>query len=285
MRLIVDSGSTKAEWCLVESNEILRIKTQGLSPFFLTSEEIELILKEELLPALPHPELVEHIYFYGTGCSSEKNNDTVRKALNALFAQAVIYVDHDLMAAAHSLCGSSSGIVCILGTGSSSCQFNGVSIARNNPGLGYILGDEGSGAYLGKKLLQSYLYGRMDSALVRLFETRFNLQEEDVLATLYSHPLANRYLASFSVFLAENRSHPVIEAILYSGLEDFFKEHISTYTESSNLPVHFTGSIAWIYRDVLNRLCQQYQFTAGTIEKEPMNGLVNYYQHVCTISR
>ncbi len=279
MVLIADSGSTKAGWCLLNGDKAERIKTQGLSPFFLSSAQIATILQNELLPGLPQACLVRKIRFYGTGCSIPKNVAIVKEALASVFPDAQdIHVEHDLMAAAHSLCGNKEGIACILGTGSNSCYFNGLSIERNSPGLGYILGDEGSGAYLGKKLLQSYLYGRFDTALKARFEEQFGVTETEVLEKVYKHPLANRYMASFTVFLSANRQHPTIDAILYSGLEDFFSEHITTYKQSKEVPVHFTGSIAWVFSDVIKSLCNKYGLILGTIEKEPMDGLIRYYQ-------
>jgi N-acetylglucosamine kinase-like BadF-type ATPase len=276
-KLIADSGSTKCEWCVLEGGKKKTVHTQGISPYFLSGEQIVVLLSSELLPAI-RQYTIDEIFYYGTGCSGTANKQLVKKALKKVFPQAAITIDHDLMAAARALCGDSKGIACILGTGSNSCYFNGKKIVKNSPGLGYVLGDEGSGAYLGKKVLQYYLYNTFDEELRFLFDEKFATNGIDILDHVYKQPLPNRYLASFAVFLAENRGHYMIENIIEDGLNDFFFQHICKYTESWTMPIHFTGSIAFGFKDVLAALCSSYELELGNVLQNPMNGLIKYHQ-------
>src|SRR2546423_8138584 len=175
--LIADSGSTKCEWCLVDQGKKKRVFTQGISPYFLSGIQIKELLERELLPKLKHFHQIKEVYYYGTGCKSAGNRRMIKRAINNVFREAVVIVEHDLMAAARALCGNNKGIACILGTGSNSCYFNGKKILKNSPGLGYVLGDEGSGAYLGRKVLQYYLYKTFDEDLNFRFNERFHTDE------------------------------------------------------------------------------------------------------------
>ena len=181
------------------------------------------------------------------------------------------------MGAALALCGESRGIACILGTGSNSCYFNGKRIVSNSPGLGYILGDEGSGAYLGKKVLQYYLYHTFDEELRYKFDAAYTTNRVEILENIYKKPLPNRYLASFTMFLAENRGHYMIENILEDGLNDFFFTHLCKYRESWKYPIHFTGAVAFGFADVIRELMGTYEFELGKILKRPMDGLIHHH--------
>ena len=276
IQLIADSGSTKCEWCLLQNGKNKSITTQGISPYFLSGEQIVTLLQKELLPKLKNA-TVEVLHFYGTGLSNAANIKIIKVALKALFPTATINVEHDLLAAARALCGTEKGIACILGTGSNSCYFNGKKIMKNSPGLGYILGDEGSGAYLGKKVIQYYLYNTFDEDLKARFDKRFEVTKDTILDSVYKQPLANRYLANYAIFLAENRGHYMIENIFEDGLNDFFFNHLYKYRESWTLPINFVGSIAYGFKDVLKELCSTYELELGTILKRPMDGLMRYH--------
>ncbi|MEO6288962.1 MAG: BadF/BadG/BcrA/BcrD ATPase family protein [Ginsengibacter sp.] len=276
IKLIADSGSTKTEWCLLNGNKKIIFTTQGLSPYFVTKDDFESILKQHVEPLTIKKQVAE-IYFYGTGCKNPDNKKMVKKALNAVFPGAYVSVENDLLGAAKSLCGKEKGLACILGTGSNSCYFSGKRIVRNIPGIGYILGDEGSGAYFGKKVIQHFLYDIFDDDLKSRFDAKFVTTDNEILTAVYTQPLPNRYLASFAIFLAENRGHYMIENIIEDGLDDFFCVHINNYKESKNLPVHFTGSIAFGFKDVLIQLCDKYQLQAGSILKNPLEGLIKYH--------
>lgn len=277
VQLIADSGSTKCEWCLINNGKKKTILTQGISPYFLDTNQIIELLQKELLPKLKNVEIA-NIYFYGTGLSNVNNVKIVNTALKKLFKGAKIEINHDLLAAARALCGNKKGIACILGTGSNSCFFNGKKIVKNSPGLGYVLGDEGSGAYLGKKVLQYYLYQTFDEDLLSRFEKQFNTNKTEILDAVYKKPLANRYLATFNNFLVENRGHYMVENIIEDALNDFFFTHLPKYTESWTLPINFVGSVAHGYKDVLKELCNVYELELGIILKKPMEGLINFHK-------
>ncbi|MBC7948646.1 MAG: N-acetylglucosamine kinase [Chitinophagaceae bacterium] len=276
-KLIADSGATKAEWCLVNKKQTKTVFTQGISPYFLNTEQIIELLTKELKPSLGKTQ-VDEVYYYGTGCANPNNARLVKKAIKKIFPEAVVDVNHDLMAAARAVCGNEKGIACILGTGSNSCYFDGKKVVKNSPGIGYVLGDEGSGAYLGKRVLQYYLYNTFDEDLRARFDATYVTNNVEILENVYKKPLANRYLASFARFLAENRGHYMVENIIEDGLNDFFFNHLCKYRETWTLPVSFVGSIAFGFKDVLKDLCSAYEFDLGTVIKNPMIGLIEYHR-------
>ncbi|MFT3903160.1 MAG: N-acetylglucosamine kinase [Niabella sp.] len=276
IRLIADAGSTKTEWCLTGTGRKKTIVTPGISPYFLDSGQIKQLLQKELLPKLKKVG-VEEVYYYGTGCLAPDNKTMVRKTLQPLFPGASVYVSDDVEGAAKGLCGHSKGIACILGTGSSSCYYNGKKIVKNNPGLGYVLGDEGSGAYLGKKVVQYYLYNTFDEELRARFDAAYTTNKAEILEKVYKQPLPNRYLASYARFLAENRGHYMIENIIEDGLNDFFFTHLCKFREAWKYPIHFVGGVAFGFRDVLKELCAGYSFELGNVLQKPMQGLVSYH--------
>lgn len=275
--LIADSGSTKTEWCLLSGNKKKKVITQGLSPYFFNELQISDILKKELLVKLKDV-TPDEIYFYGTGCSNPANAAIVKRAIKGHYKKATIKIEHDLSGAAKALCGHEKGVACILGTGSNSCYYNGKKIVKNSPGLGYVLGDEGSGAYLGKKVIQYYLYNTFDEDLMERFKAKFNTSPVEIFEAVYKNPLPNRYLASYAIFLAENRGHYMIENIIEDGLNDFFFNHVYKYRESWTMPLHFIGSVAYGFKDVLKDLCNSYELQLGRVLKNPMDGLIKYHQ-------
>ena len=276
-KLIADSGATKCEWCLITNGKKKTINTQGISPYFLSLEQIIILLQQELLPKMKDV-VVNEVYYYGTGLSNIHNVKIMKTALKKLFPKAIIEANHDLLAAARALCGNQKGIACILGTGSNSCYYNGKKIIKNSPGLGYILGDEGSGAYLGKKVVQYYLYKTFDEELMTRFEKYFNTDKTEILENVYKKPLANRYLAAYTKFLADNRGHYMIENIIEDGLNDFYFNHLYKYRESWILPINFVGSVAFGFKDVLKDLCNTYELELGIVLKKPMEGLIDYHK-------
>jgi len=275
--LIADSGATKCEWRLVDKSKKKSIITQGISPYFLNEAQIIALLQKELLPKLGKTP-VKQVFFYGTGLANAINTRLLTKVLKTVFPKAKTEVQTDLVGAARALCGREKGIACILGTGSNSCYYDGKKVAKNSPGIGYVLGDEGSGAYLGKKVIQYYLYNTFDEELKARFEKRFQTTPVEILEHVYKQPLANRYLASYAIFLAENRGHYMIENIIEDGLNDFFFTHLYKYRESWILPIHFIGSVAFGFRDVLKELCDSYELELGKVLKAPMQGLIEYHR-------
>jgi glucosamine kinase len=275
--LIADSGSTKCEWCFISNGRKQIIETQGASPYFLNELQIAGMMRKELLPALKK-KIPTHIYFYGTGCAAAANRALVKRAIRSVFPLALIEVEHDLTGAARALCGNKKGIIAILGTGSNSAYYDGKKIRRNSPGLGYILGDEGGGTYLGKKVLQYYLYKTFDKQLHDKFYKKYQIDAAVVLDRVYKKPLANRYIASFTIFLSENRGHYMVENIIEDGMWDFFSIHLAQYPESGKLPVHFTGSVAFGFQDILKELCKTFGWEPGTFLAKPMEGLIAYHK-------
>lgn len=275
--LIADSGSTKTEWRLLKEKRKKTIFTQGLSPYFLDAPGIEGVIRKELLPGLSK-DPISAVYFYGTGNANPANARMIKGVLKKVFPGAELEVQHDLMGAARALCGRQKGVACILGTGSNSCAYNGKNIVKNSPGLGYVLGDEGSGAYLGKIVIQYYLYHTFDEELKIKFEAQYPSKPEIILDAVYKQPLPNRYLASFSHFLAENRGHYMVENIIEDGINDFFFRHLCKYRESWSQTIHFTGGVAYAFRDVVRELGHAYEFDIGTISQAPMDGLEAFHR-------
>lgn len=277
IKLIADSGATKAEWCLIKGKKKKTIFTLGISPYLMNTEQIVKLLQKELKPKLKN-ERISEIHFYGTGCSNPQNVKNIRAALKEVFVSTKkINIDTDLMAAARALCLNEKGIACILGTGSNSCYYNGKRIVKNSPGLGYVLGDEGSGAFLGRKVIQHYLYKTFDEDLTARFDAKYKTSHIEILDKVYKQPLPNRYMASFALFLAENRGHYMIENIIEDSLNDFFFSHLYKYRESWLYPIHFTGGVAYAFRDVLKSLCAGYELQLGRVLKNPMQGLIEYH--------
>ncbi len=275
--LIADGGATKTEWCVLSASGVKKIKTPGISPYFLNTDQIVQLLRSQLLPEIQQPENIADIHYYGTGCTAPQTSKVIADALEDLFPEANTEVSYDLVGAAHALCGNDAGIACILGTGSSSGYYNGKGIEKNIPGLGYVLGDEGSGAYLGKMFATHYLYNKIDTDLRLSFEHEFDLTPDTLLYKVYSEPFANQFFASFSHFLSRNMNHPQLSVILRKGINDFFDIHLSEYDQRHHVPVHFTGSISTVYSDIIRQLCSEHQFTCGNIMKDPIDGLIDYY--------
>ena len=275
--IIADSGATKCQWTLILGKEKKSITTIGISPYFLSEEQmVDSIVKG--FQKKVNPQIIDAIYFYGTGLSNSKNVAAIKKALKKVFKNATLDIQTDLVAVARATCQTKKGVACILGTGSNTGYYNGKVIAKNSPGLGYVLGDEGSGAYLGKKVLQYYLYKTFDEELMLSFESKYKLSKDQILDAVYKQPLPNRYMASFSTFLSEHRGHYMIENIIEDGLNDFFFTHLNKLNESWLYPIHFSGSIAYVFKDVIKQLATGYELEVGKIIKSPMDGLIEYHK-------
>lgn len=276
--LIADSGSTKADWCLLHKGLPHYYSTSGISPYLLTASRIKEIIQLELIARLPRGIKISKIYFYGTGCAAPQNQRLMQELFAQIFPQANAEVHTDLVGAARAACGQSAGVVAILGTGSGLCYYEQGEIVKYRPGLGYILGDEGSGTYLGKKVLQYYLYDIFDDDLREAFEETYHETRENILEKVYRQLTPNTYLASFSRFLSQHRGHYIVENIIEDGLNDFFFYHVFKYKESWTSPVHFVGGVAWAYQDVLQEICILNELQIGRILHKPIEGLVAYHQ-------
>lgn len=276
IKLIADGGGTKTEWRILYGTSKKSFYTAGISPYYLSSAEIQHLLKTEF-PKSVLKLKIEEIYYYGTGCKTKEKAQLVQRALTAIFPQAKVKVTHDLIGAAVATCGKEAGIVCILGTGSNSCYYNGKKMIANSPGLGYVLGDEGSGAYLGKKVIQHFLYGIFDETLAKSFVKTYSTSKEEILHKVYKEPFPNRYLASFAQFLSLHRGHYMIENIIEDGLRDFFDQHLQGYPQKAKLKVHFVGGVAYHFKDKIAELCADYGFSIGKILKQPMKGIAAFH--------
>jgi len=276
IKLIADGGGTKTEWRLIDGSSKKSFFTTGISPYYLSTSDIEQLLMNEF-PSGVLKKQVDEIFYYGTGCKTKEKANLVAKALTAIFPKAKVQVTHDLMGAAIATCGNQPGIVCILGTGSNSCVYNGKRMVNNSPGLGFILGDEGSGAYLGKKVIQHFLYGVFDEALQSSFLKEFKTAKEEILHKVYKEPFANRYLAGFTKFLSFHRGHYMVENIIEDGLRDFFDQHLQQYPKNTTYTFHFVGGVAYHFRDKIAELCRVYGFSLGKIMQQPMKGIVQYH--------
>lgn len=281
MILIADSGSTKTDWCAVDHEGIVkRIRTQGTNPFFQSEEEICEEIRQNLLPHLPERRF-GHIHFYGAGCAFPDKIDVVKRALTAhLQVEGSIEVSSDMLAAARSLCGHRAGIACIMGTGSNSCYYDGTEIVQNVSPLGFILGDEGSAAVLGKLLVGNLLKNRMPAGMKEDFLNEFDLTPAEIIDRVYRRPFPNRFLASLSPFLARHIAVPEVHQLVLNSFKDFLKRNVMQY-DRLNLPVHFTGSVAFYYKDVLEEAVQAMGMQMGQVLQSPMEGLIKFHRSVC----
>ena len=276
MQLIADSGSTKTEWMLIEKGTVLKhLITKGINPFFQTEEEICSELKVTLIPQLESVK-VHQIHFFGAGCALPERKAQVSNALKVLFANAEISVESDLLGAARALLGREKGIACILGTGSNSCFYDGDKIVENVSPLGFILGDEGSGAVLGKLFVGDCLKNQLPEALRDKFMDEYQLTPAIILDRVYKQPFPNRFLASFMPFLAAHKHEPAVYNLIYNAFVAFFRRNVMQYDYSS-YPVSFTGSVAFYFADILRKAAVDCGINVDKIEKKPMKGLVEMY--------
>lgn len=277
MILLADGGSTKVDWRLVESGEeIKQIFTKGANPFFRTSEEISQEIKTDLLPILGGNK-IDAVYFFGAGCAFPEKNKIVETAIRDNINAPIVEVNSDLLAAARGLCGHSKGIACILGTGSNSCFYDGNSITENVSPLGYILGDEGSGAVLGRLFVGACLKNQLTVGLKEAFLEQYELTPAEILDKVYKQPMANRFLAGLSPFLLQHIEDRTVYLIVYKAFKDFFVKNVMQYDYKNNL-VNFTGSVAYYYKNVLIAVATDLGIRVGNITPSPMEGLINYYK-------
>ncbi|WP_373834687.1 ATPase [Bacteroides heparinolyticus] len=278
MILIADSGSTKPDWCVVENGELLQqIFTKGTNPFFQSEEEISNEIATTLLPRLKSDE-PDAVYFYGAGCGFPDKIATMRRAIaQHLKVKGEIEVNTDMLAAARGLCGHTPGIACIMGTGSNSCYYNGQDIVANVSPLGFILGDEGSGACLGKLLVGDLLKNQMTPGLKEKFLKQFDLTPADIIDRVYRQPFPNRFLASLSPFLAQNMDEPCVHNLVLNSFKAFLKRNVMQYDGYQHEKVHFIGSVAFHYKEVLIKAAYETGIQVGNIIKSPMEGLIKYH--------
>jgi glucosamine kinase len=278
MVLIADSGSTKTTWALLEKGELKKkIQTPGLNPYFHTSETIEATLLADLVPNLSC-DYVREIHFYGAGCSTENNNDMLKESMKIFFRKADIFIYHDILGAARALFGRKTGIACILGTGCNSCYYDGYQVESKVSSLGYLFGDEGAGSNLGKIFIEKYLKNKLPDDIRNEFTSIYKFTLEDILNSIYNRPFPNRWLASFSEFIAPRQNHPFIYDMVKRSFNAFIEEQVSWYENYKKVPVSFVGSIAFFYKEILLKTAKEAGITVETILRSPLEGLITYHR-------
>ncbi len=276
MMLIADSGSTKTDWCVILDNTpIKRIGTKGLNPFFQSEEKIQHELTHSLLPQLPEG-TIDSVYFYGAGCTPEKAPTLRRAIADSLPIVGNIKAYSDMLAAARGLCGREAGIACILGTGSNSCFYDGKEIVNHISPLGFILGDEGSGAVLGKLLVGDILKNQLSPAIKEAFLKQFDLTVPEIIDRVYRQPFPNRFLASLSPFIAQHLEEPGIRQLVLGSFIAFLRRNVMQY-DYTQYPAHFIGSVAHCYKEILQEAAQETGIRIGKILQSPMEGLIQYH--------
>ena len=279
MTLIADGGSTKCDWILLDSaGEVLvKTRTKGLNPAVVPYEELVSRISENTDLASIF-ETVEVLDFYGAGAGTKTPNEILTKTLKVLFPHASVSVNEDLLAAVYAAT-TEPGIICILGTGSNSCYFDGEKIHAHVPSLGYVLMDEASGNYFGKRLIRDYYYGVMPEPLMEEFARRFNLEADEIKLNVYQKPNPNTYLASFAEFIF---TAPEVNGYFYQlisdGMDRFIKRRVLCYEEAQNVPIHFIGSIAHFSEEMIRNAMKPYRIKLGKIIRRPIDGLIDYYR-------
>jgi hypothetical protein len=276
MILIADSGSTKTDWVLIDEKNQFRYKTIGYNPYFINSENIYYSLSEKLVTQFD-PSVVKSVYFYGAGCSSDSNITIVNQALTRCFVNSKVSVGHDMLAAARALLANKEGFAAIIGTGSNTCIYDGSEIRSNIDSLGYLLGDEGSGSYIGKKIIRDHLRGYLPPELEQKFNEKYQLTPSAIFDSLYNKPLPNRFLAGFCVFADENKQHPYIRKIVQKSFDDFFANLVSMYPGYKKYDFNCVGSVGYIFSDILKEVASSYGMKPGKIIHSPIDDLVNYH--------
>ncbi len=277
--LIADSGSTKTTWALItKENILLQFDSQGINPYFLNQKQIEhLLFKEVLPPVQKYLYLIQSVYFYGAGCSNKENNLQLKHAIKNILPIEEIHIWHDMLAAAKSTCQKNKGIVGILGTGSNACVYNGLTITQTATSYGYLFGDYGSGANIGKSFIQHYCDNTLPSHLIITFE-KAGYTPEIILEKTYKNPMPSRFLASIFPFILHHKSDPFVKELITSSLKKYFEiQLLPIVTEKYHL--HFVGSVAFALQDELHQIAQHYQFLLQSIVKNPLPGLIQYHQN------
>ncbi|HYK76050.1 MAG TPA: N-acetylglucosamine kinase [Daejeonella sp.] len=276
MILVADSGSSKADWILTfADSKQLEFRTSGINPFFLSEKEIIRILNQvEVLQ--PYRDEIKEVYFFGAGCSSPDRREIISNALSKVFSNSFISVENDLLAAVYASCGNTEGLSCILGTGSNITYFDGANIHPGKHGLGYVLGDEGSGTYFGRKIITAYLYGTMPQHLQKDFDNTYKINKDIVLKNIYDKPAPNFYLASFAKFLSTHAEDPYIQELLTEGFEEFVQTNIQSHPNYTHYKCNFVGSIAFHFQDVLKKVCARHHVKTGKILKHPIEELTQF---------
>lgn len=279
MILIADGGSTKADWIALDNdkNEIFRVRTLGLNPAVIQEEELKnrIINMFQLINIKNE---VTEVHFYGAGCGTPKPVEVLRNVMQNIFVNANIHIAEDMLAAVYAASGKKPSIVCILGTGSNSCYFNGNEMEMLTASLGYIIMDEASGNYFGKKLLRDFFYNKMPKKIAKKFSSEYNLDADHIKYNLYKEPNPNMYLATFAKFMFEFKDEKYIKKTIRKGFEEFFKYRVLPYEKDTNTPIYFIGSIAHYFRDILEKVAEKYSLQISGVIQRPIDNLLEYHK-------
>ncbi|GGF13264.1 N-acetylglucosamine kinase [Hymenobacter cavernae] len=277
MIIIADGGSTKTSWCLIDNAGTRSyFSSEGYNPYFIDTPGIVASM-EGSLPATLDRSGITELYYYGAGCSTPEKVETVASAMRKVFTAANVYVGHDLLAAARALLGLEQGFAAILGTGTNSCIYDGKDVVYNIDSLAYFLGDEGSGSFIGKRLLRDYLRGYLPDGLQEIFRDTYKLEKEEIFDRLYNQPLPNRFLASFAKFTYENRNISYCREVVRDGFEAFFQNLVVHYPNYQDYTFNCVGSVAYNFRDELTAVANSHGMKVGKIIQAPIDDLVDYH--------
>jgi N-acetylglucosamine kinase-like BadF-type ATPase len=274
MRLIIDAGSTKMGWILMEGQEVkAHFVTKGFNPNYSPIQDLV-----ETCHGASLPNGIQSIHYYGTGCGSEQNCNMIKEVFQKQFPNANIHVTHDMMAACHAVLGHEKGIACILGTGSNSCLYDGENITEKAVSLGYMVGDEGSGMHIGREVVRAYFYGFMPEDLQQQFDAEYHLEQKDFIQNLYHSGQPSKYLATFAKFAGGHQTNPFIKELVKGCFKSFVEAFVLRYSECKSLKISFIGSVAFHFKDVLKETLTDYGLTLGEVMPSPAEGLIRYYQ-------
>lgn len=275
MILVADSGSSKTDWMAYSPKQTYTFSTIGINPYFVNANDVVKILTKNK-DLVAHSDSITEVYFFGSGCSSPDKHETISNGLSSFFTKAFISVDNDLIGSAYATCGNKKGLACILGTGSNISYYDGETVHDGKHGLGYVLGDEGSGTYFGRKVLVSYLYETMPTELAEKFAKQFEVTKDIVINNIYQKPFPNSYLATFSRFMMDNKAHPFIQKLLKDGFQEFIDTNIKDQKNYKALDCNFVGSIAFFYQEELKSVMAENGIKIGKILQKPIEGIFEY---------
>ncbi len=278
MFIVVESGSTKADWMVIKDDQEIVYNTKGFNPYFHTKQDILIELSNQLELDIIKEE-VDEIFFYGAGCSSTQLNKIIEDGLQTFFINAIIHVDHDLNASAYACYNMVPEIACILGTGSNSCHYDGKVVYEKVPALGHILGDEASGSYFGKKLLADYLYGKLPNEMDRELEN-IGLNKTKIIENIYTKPDANVYIASFMPTIIRHKDLGYTQKIIRDGFQVFIDIHVKCFKDYAECEVNFVGSLAHLLQQELREVCAENNITIGCVIRRPLDKLVKYHKNL-----
>ncbi|KAA8481939.1 hypothetical protein BDE36_4078 [Arcticibacter tournemirensis] len=277
MILIADGGSTKTHWCLIhQNNESTDFHSEGYNPYYVNESYIIPSLRASL-PAGLNVNEVSELYFYGAGVHNEEKADILKNAFQTVFPNAVIAIEHDLLAACRALLGNQEGFAAILGTGTNTCMYNGTEVAHNIDSAAYILGDEGSGCYMGKKLLKDIIRNTVPADIKKKFDAAYNLSEHEIMDNIYTKPLANRFCAGFTKFFDDNMDSEYCRNLITSSFRDFFRELVSLYPGYKEVKFNCIGSVGFYFQDILKAVASEFGMETGVILQSPIAGLKHYH--------